>query len=142
MMKLLLADLKKNSISSPMLKFVASLWVYCLEIQVLMSCCTYIMDSFPQCSNLLPWDCPYLQKNKEDHLWDNSSNSWNGLDQTNFSEMYKTHLLEQCPNNTFCAWRNCERTQISKILSAPKLDIPWINRTQINFFFTAWIKMS
>ena len=48
-------------------------------------------------------------------------------------------LLEYCPSDTLRAGRNCKRTNVSVILSAPKLNQSWVNDPQRFLFFPSWL---
>ena len=45
-------------------------------------------------------------------------------------------LLDYCPNDTLSAGRNCKRTNVSVILSAPKLNSSRVKDPQISLFFS------
>ena len=45
-------------------------------------------------------------------------------------------LFYYCPNDTLCAWRNCEWTDVPVVLSAPEFDIARVDDPQLFLFVT------
>jgi hypothetical protein len=68
----------------------------------------------------------------EVHLWRKEKGKRTNIEIVIFVK----DLLDYCPNDALSAWRNCKRTNVSVILSAPKLNNSWVNYPQISLFFS------
>ena len=95
----------------------------------------YIMHNISDCSDLLPWDWPYLPI--QNLLISTCKNSLYvkvryicGKEEGWFLTLL--NLLHYCPKNTLCTWWNCKRTNVSIVFSTSKLDGSWANNPQIN----------